>query len=184
MGIEDRKYRTQTYIAGGWTEDADAIEQLHKWNDSDHWELSFRDVHSLTSSKDSSRPCSIKHSLSLRMNVSKTFVLVVGSETKTLRKGSCQYCDKRRWDYMSVGGYVCSSGRTYDSRSFVEYECDLAIKANVRIVILYNSTRVEYNKCPEQLLEIPDAIHIAMKVRYGDAICWNYQAVKKAIESL
>ena len=71
MAITDRTYRTCTYIAGDWTGDSSAIEELHKWNESDHWGLSFTDVHSLTQSRDSSQNCSIKSSLRTRMNYSK-----------------------------------------------------------------------------------------------------------------
>lgn len=35
-------YRTRTYIAGDWDNDKDAVDQLHKWNDSNYWNLSFR----------------------------------------------------------------------------------------------------------------------------------------------
>jgi len=47
-------YRTRTYIAGDWDHDKDAVDQLHKWNDSNHWSLSFTDAHDLTSANDSS----------------------------------------------------------------------------------------------------------------------------------
>lgn len=30
-------YRTRTYIAADWDGDRDAVDQLHKWNDSDYW---------------------------------------------------------------------------------------------------------------------------------------------------
>lgn len=56
-------YRTKTYIAGDWTEDKDAIDQLHKWNDNKYLTLSFTDAHDLTQAKDSSLNCSIKSSL-------------------------------------------------------------------------------------------------------------------------
>jgi hypothetical protein len=36
-------YRTKTYIAADCTGDNDAVEQLHKWNNSQHWGLSFHD---------------------------------------------------------------------------------------------------------------------------------------------
>ena len=32
-------YRTKTYIAGDWSGDKDAIEQIYKWKDSDYWGL-------------------------------------------------------------------------------------------------------------------------------------------------
>jgi hypothetical protein len=84
--------RTKTYIAGDWTGDHDAIEQLHKWKESQYWSLSFTDAHELTQARDGSLNCSIKASLSTRLDASKTFVLIVGSNTKTVRSGSCQYC--------------------------------------------------------------------------------------------
>lgn len=56
-------YRTRTYIAADWDGDRDAVEQLHKWNDSNYWGLSFPDAHDLQQSRDSSLPCSIKSSL-------------------------------------------------------------------------------------------------------------------------
>ncbi len=47
-------YRTKTYIAGEWSGDINAIEQLHKWNDSNHLNLSFTDAHNLTQARDGS----------------------------------------------------------------------------------------------------------------------------------
>ena len=41
-------YRTRTYIAADWTGDSNAVDQLHKWNDSNYWGISFTDAHELT----------------------------------------------------------------------------------------------------------------------------------------
>ena len=46
-------YRTRTYIAAEWDGDSDAVQQLHKWNDSNHFSLSFTDVNSLKNKADS-----------------------------------------------------------------------------------------------------------------------------------
>ena len=67
-------YRTRTYIAADWDSDSDAVEQLHKWNDSNYWSLSFSDAHDLKQAKDSSLNCSIKASLRTRLEASKTFI--------------------------------------------------------------------------------------------------------------
>lgn len=40
-------------------------------------------------------------SLKERLDVSKTFVLVVGKNTNTLRAGQCAYCPKYRTYYYS-----------------------------------------------------------------------------------
>lgn len=74
--------RTKTYLAGDWTGDKDLIDKLHEWNDSEGLALNFTDVHSLTSSSDATLNCNIKKSLRQRMNISKTFVLIVGKDTK------------------------------------------------------------------------------------------------------
>ena len=34
-------YRTRTYIAAEWDGDNDAVQQLHKWNNSNYFSLSF-----------------------------------------------------------------------------------------------------------------------------------------------
>jgi hypothetical protein len=92
MNIYDMTNRTKTYLAGDWTGDKDLIDKLHEWNDSEGLALNFTDVHSLTSSSDATLNCNIKKSLRQRMNISKTFVLIVGKDTKNLRSGSCALC--------------------------------------------------------------------------------------------
>lgn len=117
-------YRTRTYIAGDWDNDKDAVDQLHKWNDSNYWSLSFTDAHDLTSSRDSSLNCTIKASLKTRMDASKTFVLIVGDHTASVTAGGCQLCGS----YNSYTKH-CAKGYSVDYRSFIKFECDKAIAA-------------------------------------------------------
>ncbi len=168
-------YRTRTYIAADWTEDHDAVEQLHKWNDNNYWSLSFTDAHDLMQAKDSSLNCSIKKSLKQRLDASKTFVLIVGKYTSSLRSGKCSYC----YRYHSVM-HTCSAGYSVDNRSFIEYECEKAIEAGINIVVLYNSTQVLRTKCPEAIRSY--GTHIPMKHWTSGGIDWDYQAVKKALQ--
>lgn len=165
-------YRTRTYIAGDWTGDADLINKLYEWNSSDYWSLSFSDAHTLTQARDTSRPCSIKRSLSERLDGSKTFVLVVGDKTDSLTKGGCRYC-------ASYNGYsgCCTKGYYTDHRSFIEYECEKAIRDNLKIVVLYNYSDVYRYKCPEVIRY--KGTHIAAKKPY--TYTWNYDAIKRAI---
>lgn len=167
-------YRTRTYIAGDWDGDKDAIEQLHKWNDCEYWSLSFSDAHNLMQARDSSLNCNIKRSLAIRLNASKTFVLIVGNNTKTVRSGSCQYCySKNSWTGACTRGYII------DNRSYIEFECEKAVKDGLNIVVLYNSTIVDRNKCPAAIRW--KGTHIAMKY-YENGYChWNYSAVKQAL---
>lgn len=168
-------YRTKTYISAEWDGDHDAVEQLHKWNDNDWLSLSFTDAHDLTQARDSSLNCSIKKSLAIRFDVSKTFVLIVGDKTKTVRSGSCEYCSsKNSW----TGS--CARNYTIDNRSYIEYECEKAINDGLRIVVLYNATTVVRGKCPDVIKY--EGTHTAMCYRENDKLYWDYQAVKKALE--
>lgn len=168
-------YRTKTYIAGDWTGDKDAIAQLYKWKNSNYWSLDFIDAHELTQANDGSLNCSIKASLKKRMDVSKKFVLVVGENTSSLRAGSCVYCN-------SYNGYshYCARGYSVDYKSYVDYECQKAVEAGIEIVVLYNSTRVNRNKCPAEVRE--RGTHVPMIMIKNGEYYWDYQTVKKALE--
>lgn len=172
--------RTKTYLAGDWTGDKNAIQIIKKWNESDNYALTFRDVHELTNSSDDSLNCSIKRSLRQRMDISKTFVLIVGEKTNSLRSGACHTCGT----YNNAFESFCSRGHAVDHRSYVQYECELAKAAGIRIVVLYNSDRVDKNKCPESLRYT--GIHIPMityeRDWYGNITRrWDYVNIKKAI---
>lgn len=184
MAITDRLYRTCTYIAGDWTGDSSAIEELQKWNESDHWGLSFIDVHSLTQSRDSSQNCSIKSSLRTRMNYCKTFVLIVGEQTNTVTSGACFWCDS----YISPTATKCAfckKGYSIDNRSYIKTECDMAASdydANkLKIIVLYNAEKVDRNKCPEAVRW--KGTHLKMFYKGSDGkYYWNYSAIKQAFE--
>jgi len=168
-------YRTRTYIAADWTGDRDAVDQIYKWNDSNYWSLSFTDAHELTQARDASLNCSIKRSLKERLDASKTFVLIVGNNTTTLTAGSCRYCNSyNSWTSS------CARGNSIDRRSFIEYECEKALAADIKIVVLYNSTYINKSKCPEILRYKGN--HASMVYRGSDgSLYWDYDTVKNAI---
>ena len=178
-------YRTKTYIAGDWTGDSAAIQQLYRWNEGDKWSLHFVDAHSYSQCYDSSMPCTIKSSLRERMNRSKTFVLVVGNKTASTRKGACLYynCSNARRS-MVYDGFTCMVwGKAYSTQSFIDYECELAYKAylkgEMKIVVLYNSTIVRKSRCPAILRNVGK--HVAMK-SFNYFSIWDYATVRKVIE--
>ena len=175
-------YRTKTYIAGDWTGDQDLISQLYKWNDDKNLLLNFVDAHDLTQARDTSLPCSIKSSLRERLDASKTFVLIVGAKTDALREGGCgsSGCDS----YNSYNG-ACGRGKNTDSRSYVEYECEMAVKDYdngdlSKIVVIYNYATVDKSKCPKCIRDY--GTHLRGRYYGSDGIeYWNYQEIKKAI---
>jgi hypothetical protein len=164
-------YRTKTYIAADWTGDSNAVEQLHKWNDSDYWGLSFHDAHDIIDANDGSLNCSIKASLAKRLDISKTFVLVVGNGTKTRRAGECNYCS-------FYSNSSCTKGYGVSNKSFIEYECDKAVRDGLTIVVLYNAAKVDKTKCIDSIKE--KGTHTAMQYIENGQRYWDYQAVKKA----
>lgn len=166
-------YRTKTYIAADWDNDHDAVEKLLQWNNSNYWALNFHDVHETTQSRDTSLYCSIKSSLRNRMDISKTFVLIVGSNTNSVTKGNCSYCR----NYSPYWG--CSHNNSINHLSYINYECELAVKANIKIVVLYKSTQASRFLCPAAVRNI--GVHVPMyKKEYGQLL-WNYEGVKNAL---
>lgn len=163
-----------TYIAADWTEDRNAVEQLHRWNNDEHLGLSFNDAHDLQQARDSSLNCSIKASLAERLDASRTFVLIIGNKTKTTRSGSCQYCGSyNSWTES------CARGYSVDYRSYIEYECEKAKRDNLDIIVFYKSTTVDKSKCPDALKNIGN--HQPMCYFENGTLYWDYQNVKTAL---
>lgn len=180
--------RTKTYIAGEWDGDKDAIEQLYTWNEGNKWSLHFRDAHKNKQCYDSSMPCTIKNSLRDRMNDSKVFILIVGNNTASTRKGSCAYynCINKQYSYY-IGQYICTIlGKTYSTDSFVDYECQMAYKAylkgEMKIVVLYNAASINKSKCPEILKDIGTHKEMKSYNSFRQAYQYDYAKVKSAIE--
>lgn len=172
-------YRTKTYIAADFdsADDVSAVKQLRKWNDNSSLSLSFTDAHDLQTSRDSSLYCSIRASLKERMDHSKRFVLIVGKNTDSITKGGCQYCSSYN-SYLKT----CARGHSVDYRSYIKYECeialDAALDAGIDIIVLYNDTRVDKSKCPSVLRNVGK--HKAMVYYKEGKYYWDYQTVKSA----
>ncbi len=168
-------YQTKTYIAGDWTGDKDLIEQLFKWNDNNFLSLHFVNAHEVTQARDSSLSCSIKASLLERLKVSKTFVLVVGDKTDSLTKGGCQFCTSyNSWNRS------CARGHSPDYRSYINYECEMAINFRLRIVVIYNSSHIQKSQCPDILRNRGQHINGYHRDVDGKK-SWNYYGIKNAI---
>lgn len=139
-------YRTKTYIAGDWDGDKALIDELYALNDDRNSVFHFVDAHSMMQARDNSLSCSIKKNLSQRMNVSKNFVLIVGDHTDALTRGCCFNCGA----YSNIN-HTCPLATNISHKSFVEYECDKAVRDGMNIVALYNATFVDKDKCPESV---------------------------------
>jgi hypothetical protein len=68
-----------------------------------------------------------------------------------------------------------------DFRSFVEYECEMAVKDYCggdlsKIVVIYNYANVDKDKCPDCIKDFGQ--HLNGYFFDGDKVYWNYQAIK------
>ena len=167
-------YRTRTYIAADWDGDNDLVSTLQRWNESEYWSLSFPDAHELTQARDTSKACSVKRSLHARLDASKTFVLIVGKQTASLRKGSCQYCS-------SYTGW-CRRGYSTSTKSFIEYECEYAVNNGLKIVVLYNMSKLDRSLCPEAVRWEGKHLSAWRYDSVSQKYRWDYQSIKDAIE--
>lgn len=176
MEDNNMAYRNKTYIAADWEHDKNAVDQIYKWKNSNAWSLDFHDAHEITQARDSSLPCSIKRSLKERMDSSKLFVLIVGNHTDSVTKGSCQFCQS----YNSYGGY-CARGDSVDKKSFIKYECEKAVEADIQIVVLYKDVNVDKSKCPEAVRYRGKHVPMIYKGLDGKYY-WDYNTVKYALD--
>ena len=110
------------------------------------------------------------------MDISKTFVLIVGNGTNTVTKGSCKYCYNYNSNYMN-----CNNGHSVDYRSYIKYECEKAVEAGITIIVLYKSTYIDKSKCPDILRNKGKHKQMLCKGIDGN-IYWDYNAVKEAFE--
>lgn len=186
MSIDDMVYRTKTYLAGDWTGDSDLINKLKEWNINQRLQLHFVNVHEVTQSSDSSLNCSIKRSLRKRLNISKTFVLIVGEKTLSLKSGACYLCRyyNRSSLWYSTNPY-CTNGGYVDNRNYVQYECEMALKDYTdgklkNIVVIYNGLLFpDYSRCPNILRNV--GTHIGSDVIENGVRKWAYSRIKDVI---
>lgn len=166
--------RPYTYIAADWDGDHAAVEILQKWNKDFRKSLSFKDAHDLVQARDSSLNCSIKASLRARLDESHKFILIVGKNTKTVRSGSCQYCNS-----LNSYAHYCAKGHSTDYRSYIEFECEKAFRDGLQIIVLYNSGSVDREKCPD-IIKWAGKHSEMWSLRDGHWV-WDYNKISTAI---
>lgn len=168
--------RVCTYIAADFDHDKNAVDYLYNLKRNKY--ITFNDAHELQQSSDLSLPCSIKKSLKYRMDNSNKFILIVGEHTNTVSKGGCQLCDRYN-SYTSC----CSHGYSVDTRSFIRYECDIALEAvseGLTIVVLYYDYLVNRNLCLESVRW--KGVHQQMLYLGIDGnFYWDYFSIKHLI---
>lgn len=163
-----------TYIAADFDCDENAVNHVYRMKNKGL--ISFLDAHDLQQSNDDSLACSIKKSLKYRLDNSYKFVLIVGSHTDSVTKGSCQFCGS----YNSYRQF-CAKGYSVDYRSFIQFECEKAEELGLKTIVLYNNTVIDKMLCPSLLRS--KGTHEKMIFRGSDGkLYWDDNAIKLAFE--
>ena len=110
-----------------------------------------------------------------RLVVSKKFDFVVGKNIINLRSGSCHYCSNYVNSYYLV--IYCNYGYSIDYRSYIEHECEMAIKDGMEIIILYNYSNVDKGKCPKRIKDYGKHINMYYYDTDGKCYYWNYSEI-------
>jgi len=84
-------YRNKTYVAFDGDSDIRYYNLMKAWKQSDNTDFNFYDAHDINTALDTSTEETIKRRLRERMENSKVFVLLVGNNTKKLRKPYVRY---------------------------------------------------------------------------------------------
>ena len=79
-------YKNKTYVAFDGDNDMQYYRTMQMWKAHEHIEFDFYDAHDLNSARDTSTEESIKAQLRIRMANSRQMILLVGENTKYLRK--------------------------------------------------------------------------------------------------
>ena len=79
--------RTRVYTAFDGDTDIAYYRTLQMWSANSRIDFNLNDAHDLSYARDDSLPESIINQLRIRLDASKSFILIVGEKTKTNRKG-------------------------------------------------------------------------------------------------
>ena len=77
-------YRNKVYVAFDGDNDIHFYRLMTAWHQNDRSPFNFYDAHELNNARDTSTEQSIKAQLRLRMANSKTFLILIGSNTRYL----------------------------------------------------------------------------------------------------
>ncbi len=111
------------------------------------------------------------------------FLIVVGL---LYALGACRYCS----NYVNLGYMApyCRNGGQIDNRSFIEYECEMALKdynAGLikKIVVIYNGClNTMPSLCPSVLRDVEGVTYLGSdRIGLDGKRYWNYTAIKNAI---
>ncbi len=107
-------YRNKTYVAFDGDNDIRYYRMMQAWKNNDNIDFNFYDAHDLNSARDTSTEESIKSQLRERMANAKQMILLVGENTKYLRKFVPWEIELARKKDIPIIVVNLNKNRTYD----------------------------------------------------------------------
>jgi hypothetical protein len=132
-------YRNKTFVSFDGDNDMHYYRLMTAWHQNDRSSFNFYDAHDLTQARDSSLEASIKASLSVRLQNTRVFVLLVGSNTRFLYKfvrWEIEQAIKRQLPIIAVN----LNGK----RSMDDEFCPPILKSALAIHISFNPAIMQY----------------------------------------
>ncbi len=79
-------YRTKIYVAFDGDTDIHYYYLLKAWTNNENFDFGINDAHEINTARDTSQEESIKNQLRIRLQSSKALIILIGENTKYLRK--------------------------------------------------------------------------------------------------
>ena len=133
-------YKNKTYVAFDGDNDIQYYRTMQMWKANENIDFDFYDAHDLNTIYDSSKEESIKAQLRIRMANSKQMILLVGENTKYLRKFVPWEIELARKKDIPIIVVNLNGNRKYDSSL-----CPASIKDGIYTMnISFNKDIVRY----------------------------------------
>ena len=133
-------YRNKTYVAFDGDNDIHYYLLMKAWKSNENLDFNFYDAHDINSARDTSTEESIKAQLRERMASAKQMILLVGENTKYLRKFVPWEIELARKKDIPIIVVNLNGSRRYD-----DDRCPSAIKdGKYTISVSYNAKIMQY----------------------------------------
>ena len=132
-------YRNKTFVSFDGDNDIHYYRLMQAWKQNDNTEFNFYNAHDINTARDTSTEESIKAQLAERMRNSKLFVLLVGENTRYLRKfvpWEIEQALKRELPIIVVN---LNGLRSMDSE-----RCPPSIQSELAIHVSFNTAILQY----------------------------------------
>lgn len=132
-------YRNKTFVSFDGDNDIHYYRLMQAWKQSDNTDFNFYNAHDINTARDTSTEESIKAQLAERMRNSKLFVLLVGENTRYLRKFVPWEIDQALKRDLPIIVVNLNGLRSMDSQ-----RCPPSLQSELAIHISFNAAIIQH----------------------------------------